>query len=276
MVVYKNSFYLLILVAVGLWLAIFSFPDEKLHLIACDVGQGEATLIVYGSSQILIDGGPNRKVLDCLGKYIPFWDRKIEGVILTHPDSDHYAGLIEVVKRYKIDNYLVNGIKSSNQSYQVLENEVGGRGIPKLVAKKGTSLRVGKIHLDIIAPQEVRSEADSNDNSLVIDLKYGDFEAILDVSLLFTGDVEAAGESAMLNQNKDISAAILKVPHHGSRTSSTTDFLNKVQPKLAVISVGKNNYGHPNEEVLKILEEKNIKTLRTDEMGDIEVTSDGN
>lgn len=267
MVVYKNSFYLLILVAVGLWLAIFSFPDEKLHLIACDVGQGEATLIVYGSSQILIDGGPNRKVLDCLGKYIPFWDRKIEGVILTHPDSDHYAGLIEVVKRYKIDNYLVNGIASSNQSYQVLENEVGGRGIPKLVAKKGTSLRVGKIHLDIVAPQEVRSEADSNANSLVIDLKYGNFEAIL------PGDCPKEILNTIL---VNVPLNYLKVSHHGSKTGTDLLTVEAFLPKLAVISVGKNNYGHPNEEVLKILEEKNIKTLRTDEAGDIEVTSDGN
>ncbi|MCX6706233.1 MAG: MBL fold metallo-hydrolase, partial [Candidatus Woesebacteria bacterium] len=124
--IWKYIFISLSLVLSALVLSVFSLPDKNLHIVTCDVGQGDATLLIYGNTQVLIDGGPNNKVLDCLGKYIPFWDRKIEAVILTHPDSDHYAGLIEVIKRYKIDNYLDNGLNSSSLNYEALRKGVGG------------------------------------------------------------------------------------------------------------------------------------------------------
>ena len=266
MVVYKYSFYFLILAAVGLWLAVFSSPDKNLHLVACDVGQGDATLIIYGSFQILVDGGPTNKVLDCLGKYIPFWDRKIEAVILTHPDSDHYAGLIEVIKRYKVDNYLDNGLESGNQSYKALRKGVGGRGIREVVAKKGIGVRVGKMYLDIVSPEEAGKEAESNDNSLVIDLKYGNFEALL------TGDApKGILNGISVNQPLDY----LKLSHHGSKTGTDAFTLDSFTPRLVLISVGKNNYGHPDEGVMKLLKERGIRILRTDDVGDIEVISNG-
>jgi len=230
------------------------------------VGQGDAILVMYGNTQILIDGGPTNKVIDCLGKYIPFWDRRIEAVILTHPDSDHYMGLIEVVKRYKVDNFLSNGLTSSNQTYEVLEKEVGGRGIRTYTITKGTRVRYGKIYLDIVSPQEAIKGGESNNNSLVIDLKYASFEAIL------TGDAP----KEILNQiSVNVPLEYVKLSHHGSKTGTDAVALDNFMPKLAIISVGKNNYGHPNEEVMKLLKERNIKTLRTDEMGDIVLESDG-
>ena len=266
MVVYKYSFYFLILVTVGLWLAVFTLPDSNLHLISCDVGQGDATLIVYGNIQVLVDGGPTNKVLDCLSRYIPFWDREIEMVILTHPDSDHYMGLIEVVKRYKVDHYLDNGLISSNQSYQVLRKGVGGDGIKVYTAKKGTRIRMGKIYLDIVSPQETNSQKDSNDNSLVIDLRYGSFEAIL------PGDAPKEILNA-IPVNRPLE--YLKLSHHGSKTGTDAFTLDNFMPKLVIISVGKNNYGHPDEGIIKILSDKDIKILRTDEIGSIEIISDG-
>lgn len=263
---WKYLFITLALIIAGLWLAVFTLPDKNLHLIACDVGQGDATLIIYGSTQILVDGGPNNKVLNCLGKYMPFWDREIEAVILTHPDSDHYAGLIEVIKRYKVDNYLYNGLDSSNQSYEVLRKGVGGGGIREVVAKKGTSVRVGKMYLDIVSPEEAKKEAESNDNSLVIDLKYGSFEAIL------SGD---APKEILNKVSVNIPLKYIKLSHHGSKTGTDAFTLDNFMPKLAIISVGKNNYGHPNEEVINLLKERSIRMLRTDEKGDIEVESDG-
>ena len=264
--IWKYIFISLSLVLCLLVISAFTLPDKNLHLIACDVGQGDATLIIYGRTQVLVDGGPNNKVLDCLGKHLPFWDRKIEIVILTHPDADHYAGLIEVIKRYKVDNYLNNGLDSSNQSYQVLEKEVGGGGMREVVAKKGTVVRVGKMYLDIVSPEEAKNEAESNDNSLVIDLKYGSFEAIL------------AGDAPKEILNKVLVREPLdyiKLSHHGSKTGTDIFTVDNFMPKLAVISVGKNNYGHPNEEILKMLRDKNIKILRTDEKGDVRVESDG-
>lgn len=264
--IWKYVFLSLLLVLCLIWLGIFSLPDRRLHLIACDVGQGDATMITYGNLDILIDGGPTNKVIDCLGRHLPFWDREIEMVILTHPDSDHYTGLIEVFKRYKVDNFLTNGLKSSNQSYKVLENEVGGRGIKTKVAKKGTRIRYGMMHLDIVNPVEADETKESNDNSLAMLLNYGSFEAIL------TGD---APKEILNTISVNKPADYIKLSHHGSKTGTDNFTLDNFMPKLAVISVGKNNYGHPNEEVLRLLKEKGIRMLRTDEMGNIVVESDG-
>ncbi len=264
--IWKYIFLSLSLILSLLVLSVFTLPDKNLHLTSCNVGQGDATLIVYGSIQVLIDGGPNNKVLNCLGKYIPFWDREIEVVILTHPDSDHYAGLVEVIKRYKVDNYLDNGLSAGTESYEVLEKEVGGGGIREVIAKKGTGVREGKMSLDVVSPEEADNSKESNDNSLVIDLKYGNFEAIL------TGD---APKEVLNTISVNIPLDYLKLSHHGSKTGTDAFTLDNFMPKLAIISVGKNSYGHPHEEILKMLKDRNIKILRTDEIGDIEVTSDG-
>lgn len=264
--IWKYIFVGLFLSLVLIWLGIFSFPDRRLHLIACDVGQGDATIITYGNLDILIDGGPNNKVIDCLGKHLAFWDREIEMVILTHPDSDHYAGLIEVFKRYEVGKFLTNGLGSSSQSYKVLESEVGGRGMKTYIGKTGTRVRYEKMYLDIVSPQEARNEAESNDNSLVTLLNYGGFEAIL------TGDApKEVLNTVSVNKPVDY----IKLSHHGSKTGTDVFTVDAFMPRLAVISVGKNNYGHPNDEVLSLLKEKGIRILRTDEMGNIEVISDG-
>ncbi len=264
--IWKYIFLSLSLVLSLLVLSVFTLPDKNLHLIACDVGQGDATLVIYGTSQILIDGGPNNKVLDCLGKHLPFWDREIEVVILTHPDSDHYTGLIEVIKRYKIDNFLSNGLSASTESYEVLKKGVGGGSVKTYTAKKGTGIRVGKMYLDIVSPEEARKEAESNDNSLVIDLKFGNFEAIL------PGDApKEILNTILVNSPLDY----LKPSHHGSKTGTDAFTLDSFMPKLAIISVGKNNYGHPDEGIINLLRERKIKTLRTDEVGDVEIESDG-
>ncbi|MDP3994781.1 MAG: hypothetical protein Q8P91_03040 [bacterium] len=263
---WKYTFGLLALVCVGVWLAVFALSDKNLHLIACDVGQGDAILVTYGDIQILTDGGANNKVLDCLGKHMPFWDREIELVILTHPDKDHFRGLIEVFRRYRVDNFVHNGLESGSQEYQVLKKEVGGGGAKSIVAKEGTALRAGKIRLDIVSPKETNNNGESNDNSLVILLGYRDFEAIL------TGDVPKEILSGIpVRKPLDY----IKISHHGSKTGTDALVLANLMPKLAVISVGKNSYGHPSGEVIKLLNSKGIKILRTDLMGDVEVISDG-
>src|SRR3990167_10041666 len=113
---YILGLFALVLGLVGLSLGYA--PDGQLHLIACDVGQGDGILAIYKDTQILIDGGPGEGVLECLGRYVPFWDRELELVVLTHPQLDHYGGLIEVFKRYNVDTFLVNGLDSSASSYQ--------------------------------------------------------------------------------------------------------------------------------------------------------------
>jgi competence protein ComEC len=258
MVVRQSSFYFLILAALAVWLAVFVSPDANLHLVACNVGEGDAILITYKNTQILTDGGPNQKVLDCLSRHLPFWDREIEAVILTHPDTDHYRGLIEVEKRYQVDHFFYNGQDISNSDYQVLKNRSGGRQI----------ISAGKIQIDILAPESLVEEK-TNDNSLVDLVSFGGFKALL------TGDMVPAVSERLVVSGSLGKINYLKVPHHGSKNGLTESLLTAIKPDLAVISVGKNNYGHPAEEILQWLNKFGVKTLRTDEMGDVEVISDG-
>jgi competence protein ComEC len=152
MKLWKYIFGVLLLVLSLLVIAIFQIPDSNLHIIACNVGQGDAILVTYKNTQILTDGGPDKSVLSCLGKYIPFWDRTIELVILTHPDADHSTGVIDVVKNYKVGQMLDTTLNPGTPVYEVLEKEVGGRGIPVINPVAGMGLRVGLIQLDILAP----------------------------------------------------------------------------------------------------------------------------
>lgn len=265
----KNIIYFLILIAVSVYLASFSI-DDSLKIVACDVGQGDAILIQKNTTQILVDGGPNSKVLNCLGKYMPFWDRRIEMVINTHPEADHYTGLIDVLKNYKVDHFGTNGSTSSNQGYKVLESLVGGNSIPTTTLTTGTAIKADLIYLDILNPDKVNQYTKSNNNGVVILLKYNQFEAIL------TADTEneVSEKLSRLEKIKDLN--YIKVNHHGSRNGMTENLLKQVSPEVAVISNGTRNiYSHPHEEIIEMLQKYQVKILRTDEVGDVVVTTDG-
>lgn len=276
MVFRKNLIYFLILVTISIWISAFSI-DDSLQIIACDVGQGDAILIQKNTTQVLIDGGPSSKVLDCLGKYMPFWDRKVEVVFLTHPDIDHYGGLIDVFKSYKIVNFFTNGSVSGSQEYKVLESLVGGKGIKVQTIAKGMIIRIGMIYLDILNPENnnqypiTNNQTDGDNNqSIVILLIYDQFKA------LFTGDAENKVSDLIATRPEMGEVNYLKVSHHGSKNGLTQKLLDATSPEVAVISVGKNNrYGHPHDEVIKILSEKDIQILRTDQLGDVIVKTDG-
>ena len=283
---FKYIFGLFILILGLIGLSLGSTPDANLHLIACDVGQGDGILATYQSVQVLIDAGPGDGILECLSRHIPFWDRELELVILTHPQLDHYGGLIEVFRRYKIDTFLANGLDSSASSYQALKNAVGGSGARVLTPKEGMALRIGMIYLDILSPSQrllsqeasdfqtnvlgaFTSKKDPNDFSIVAILRLGEFDALL------TGDIGPAEIPEILAGGKVKDVEYIKVPHHGSKNGLTLELLEASSPEIAVISVGKNSYGHPSEETLKMLKDRGVRTLRTDEEGDIEVESDG-
>jgi len=283
---YKYIFLLAFMILGLIGLGNFYSPDANLHLIACDVGQGDAILAIYKNTQVLIDGGPGEEILDCIGKHVPFWDREIELVVLTHPQVDHYGGLIEVFKRYKVDTFLANGLDSSASSYQVLKNAVGGNGSRVVSPREGMALRVGMIYLDILAPSQrllegqapnsqtnilgaFDSKRDANDFSIVAILRLGEFDALL------TGDISPQEIPEILAGGRMHDVEYIKVPHHGSKNGLTLDLLEASTPEMAVISVGKNNYGQPSQETLTMLKDKGVKIFRTDELGDIEVVSDG-
>lgn len=283
----KYIFALLILGVITVWSAYFFFPEKKLHLIACDVGQGDAILAVYGETEILVDGGPDNKVLDCLSRHIPFWDKEIEAVVLTHPQTDHFEGLIGVFEAYKVDLFVANSLDSSTQDYKVLQSLVGGGGVRVVNPNTGMSIGLGLIHLDIVWPSQEfidkettlisaqklggrTSKKDPNDFSVVAILSLGDFDALL------TGDIGPEEIPDVLATSKVRDVEYIKVPHHGSKNGLTQALLDSARPEVAVISVGKNNrYGHPDKEVLDMLKKAKVQYFRTDEMGDVEVVTDG-
>lgn len=264
---------------------IFSLPDQKLHLIFCDVGQGDAILITRGQTQVLIDGGPNNQVLGCLSKHMPFWDRNLELVILTHPEADHLTGLISVVERYNVRQLLGNSLINETGVFSKFREEVIKQKIPVYSPKRGDKIKLGKLELKIRYPLEKLGDeivwkksgtlsalelatfgGNFNQTAIVFELIYGKFKALL------TGDIGVKEE----NQIQIEPAEVLKVAHHGSKYSTGKEFLEKVQPALAVISVGASNrYGHPHPETLERLREVGIKILRTDLNGEIEIVSDG-
>ncbi len=272
----NSSFRKHLILAVGLCLLLLTsaltvFPDDKLHIIACDVGQGDAILITYKSNEILIDGGPDNKVLDCLSRHMPFWDRTLEMVILTHPQSDHFVGLIEVFRRYKVDLFLANSVDNpGNKGYQVLKSEVGGRGIRTIEPAVGQKYRLGLIYLDILNPPQEFVSKELNDYSVVTKMIYGNFKAI------FSGDIEGNMDKYLLGNGILEQVNYLKVNHHGSKNGLTKTILEVLRPEVAVISAGKNNrYGHPHKQTLDLLNDYSAKVYRTDQVGDVEIISDG-
>jgi competence protein ComEC len=283
---WKNIFLGLSLTLITIWMAVFAYPEKKLHLIACDVGQGDAILAVYGTTQILIDGGATNKVIDCLGTHMPFWDRKIEVVLLTHPQLDHFGGLSEVFKRFQVERFVATSLDSSSQAYQALISMVGGSGIQVVNPTTGMVIRSGLLYLDIVWPSNdfqvaagsvsksnilgaFTSKKDPNDFSVVANLRLGEFDALL------TGDIGPKVISEIVQTGRVRKVEYIKIPHHGSKNGLTRELLEITSPEVAVISVGKNSFGHPHKEILNLLEEYNVQIKRTDEDGDVEIVSDG-
>lgn len=261
------------------WIVVFDLSQlQFLKVNFLDVGQGEAIFIETPKRhQILIDGGPSSIILKKLSKEMPFWDRTIDLIILTHPEVDHLRGLLEVLKKYKIENILWTGVKKETPEFKEWERLIEKEGAKIKIAKAGQKVFCENCDwkIEILYPFEnlegIEMEK-SNDSSIVSKLI---FEKI---SFLFTGDISKNVEEIFLysSELEKISSNVLKVAHHGSKTSSSEKFIEKVSPQIAVISVGKENkYGHPHKEVLEILKKHGIKVLRTDEMGDIKITTDG-
>ncbi|MGB3715934.1 MAG: ComEC/Rec2 family competence protein, partial [Candidatus Promineifilaceae bacterium] len=254
-----------------------SQPDGKLHVSFLDVGQGDATLIQTPSGRyILIDGGLYPRVLnDHLGREIPFWDRDIDLVIATHPDDDHVAGLPGVLDRYEVGQLITNGQAAQEESYQALMDIATENAVPIHQARAGEIIELGDgLRLEILNPPSPQSQAPSlghdNDQSVALRLVYGDF------SLMLTGDAGDAAERDMLASSRPLSAVVYKAGHHGAKSSSGEPFLRAINPQYVIVSAGEgNNYGHPHDEVLERASDVGAAVMRTDELGTIEVITDG-
>jgi competence protein ComEC len=259
------------------WIVVFDLKSHKfLEVNFFDVGQGDAIFIETPTRhQILIDGGPSPKIIEKLAREIQFWDRSIDLIILTHPEKDHITGLLEVLKRYKVENILWTGIVRDIPEYREWLNLIEKEKANVKIAKAGQKISCKNCQwkIEVFYPFESlegKEFEDSNNTSIVSKLIFGNS------SFLFTGDIYKDVEENLALTPFDLNSNVLKVAHHGSKTSSSEKFLEKVLPEVAVISVGENKYGHPNKETLEILEKYGIRVLRTDREGDIKVFSDGN
>lgn len=239
------------------------------------VGQGDAEFIQTPQGhKILIDGGPDSSVLQKISERLPFWDKTIDLVILSHPEKDHMVGILDVLQRYNVKYFVWPGaIKNDAENKKLLEI-LKVRKPVLVAANAGDKIKAGNTEIDILYPLEnfsgkVLKEKDSaNDTGIVAKLIFGK------ESFLFTGDIDMAAEKEIV-QKENAKANVLKVAHHGSKYSSSDAFLAAVSPQWAVIEVGKNSYGHPTGETLQRLQNSGIKVMRTDKDSDVKFLSDG-
>jgi len=243
-------------------------PDGKLHVYMLDVDQGDSYLIVTPSGkQIVLDGGPNLRTLEHLGDYMPFFDRNIEMIIMTHPDSDHITSLPHILQRYTVDTIVLSGALHNSGRYSELLHAIPRAVNTILIADPSKDILFDGITLDIVwPPKEVlgTKPRSQNNQSVVVRMFYGEH------SILFTGDIERAAEDAILASGADIQSDVMTVPHHGSRTSSSTGFLLAVSPQTALLSAGRDNtYGHPHADVVERYGLLGIPIKTTQEFGTV-------
>ncbi|TSC68363.1 MAG: competence protein ComEC [Parcubacteria group bacterium Gr01-1014_56] len=242
-----------------------------------DVGQGDAIFIESPTGvQIIIDGGPDNSILRELPKLMSLSDRQLDAAIATHPDADHIAGFVDLLRRYSVGVFIEPGIPKPTVVARALEKEIDTEKIPRYVARRGAWLELGHgARLDILFPDFDVSHLSSdktNEGCIVSHLVYGN------TSMIFMCDAPGSVEDYLMqiSSSTELKSDILKVGHHGSRSSTGNVFLDEVDPALAIISVGaRNTYGHPTGEVLGRLESYNIETLRTDQEGTIVFVSNG-
>jgi len=280
----KRNYILITLIAlfslnILAWITAYNLSQPQfLEVTFFDIGQGDAIFIETPQRhQILIDGGPDSIVLEKLGKEMPFWDRTIDLIILTHPEHDHMAGLIQVLKRYKVENILWTGVARNTSEYNEWIRLIKNEGAKIKIAQADQKIICSenypdKTQIDILFPPENlegKEVKNTNNTSIIARLVVGGN------SFLFTGDAYKSVEKKLLEKEIEIDSDVLKVGHHGSKTSSSEEFIKEVSPEIAVISAGKNNsYGHPHQETLETLEKYDINVLRTDLSGDIKLICD--
>jgi competence protein ComEC len=292
---------------------LFSFlttlPDGRLHIIFCNVGQGDASYVKFPDGRdMLIDSGPDKTVVNCLGRHMPFWDRTIDLMVLSHPQKDHLNGFLAVLPRYHVKYFVHSQVDNTTDGYKSLKSLISQNKVAEKLVTYGDVIDISLTRLSVIWPSKneisllksanvLGAQTNSNnvnDASVVIHLRFGTFDA------LFPGDADERVDPIIVSQVSDIPDCleVLKVPHHGAKTGMTDKFISWIYPKmnlskkcsdppsiihnpfsnacpLAVISVGKNSFGHPATETISRINAKGVAVMRTDKFGDIEIISNG-
>lgn len=250
-------------------------PNSFLELNVLDVGQGDAIFIQTPSGKtVLIDGGPDNKVIRRLSEELPFWQRQIDLVILTHPHDDHFQGLVEVLKRYQVTKLLITRVECFNPAYQEFLEVARSSKTQISLVDDLDKFVIDDINFTVLYP--IAKVADKkydnfNNSSIVLKLSYHD------IDFLMMGDAEVVVEEELLSKSINVlESEVLKLGHHGADTSSDEDFLRAVNPKIALISVGEiNSYGHPSPLITKRLDRLSIKQYLTKDLGTIKLQTDG-
>ncbi|MDO8664328.1 MAG: hypothetical protein Q7K44_02145 [Candidatus Liptonbacteria bacterium] len=278
----NNSFNGFILVFFALFFAVdffvwnrifFAKAADETQMYFLDVGQGDAELIILpGNVKILTDAGPDSKIIGELEKIPPLGDRYIDLAIISHPQLDHFNGFRYLLDRYRVGAFIYNGRSDTPgvQEWPDLVNKIKGHNITLIKLGAGDKIKYLDDKIDFLSPNsELIQSAELNDTGLVELIESGSFRALL------TADIGAETEKELV-KNFNLRADILKVPHHGSRFSSSAVFLEAVKPKVAIIEVGNNNrYGHPTPETLRRLSSVSTTIFRTDKNGQIMASTAG-
>ena len=264
----------LLVMAILASVAAATMPDNRLHVSILDVGQGDAILIQQGNQQVLVDGGPSPQAITLeLSRKMPFWDRTIELVVLTHPDTDHVTGLVEVLDRYQVKQVLHPDLDFESDIYDEWLRSV--KDIKTTIAQAGQQNSLGEATIEVLNPRIPHltdTGSDTDNNGVVLHITMGE------VSFLLTADIMWEAELELIAHRANLTSTVLKVAHHGSNTSTTPEFLAVVNPQLAVISAGADNrFNHPTPEIMQRLEEKlgPENVYRTDRNGTAEFITDG-
>jgi len=259
------------IVAVCLSFSAFSKPVFTVSFL--DVGQGDSILIESPrGNRVLVDGGKPGSILRPLAKALPLFVHDIDVVIATHPDNDHVGGLPEVFNRYAVHSFIEPGSTGESSAYKELERFVKDASIPRFLARRGMVVDMGDgVQLDILFPDRDVSFLESNTSSIILRASYGS------TSVMLSGDSPQVVERDMVRVYGDkLSSTVLKLGHHGSRTSSDESFVRAVNPQYAIVSAGEgNSYGHPHKEIMDLFSGLGISILETAKQGTIKCKSDG-
>jgi len=282
----------LFFVCFGLLLIFQSQNLGQLRIIACDVGQGDGILLISSSGkQILVDGGPGTKIADCLSQKMPFWDRTVEMVVLTHPERDHLEGLLEVLARYKVKMIMTTGVVNDTELFRAWQKAIGDEGAKIYTPKAGDRLVIDSISgrtlsMDVLWPTseklaiwKIVPPTELNESSIVLKVNLG--PSVFDPEAqtrradgfcaYLVGDIPRETLEKVLTGK----CQVLKISHHGSKTGTNQAILDSVDPKIAIIQVGKNSFGQPSKEVIDLLESKGVNIYRNDLNSIIEISTNG-